>query len=98
MKGVSISAAKNNLSALVRTVRAGGTITITDRGIPVARLVGPARGKGIPAGAVELAQRGVLMLPESEPSTQWAKGLPRPRLKRGTSALKALLEERDSGW
>lgn len=39
MKTVSISVAKNQLSAYVDLVRAGETVTITDRGTPVARLV-----------------------------------------------------------
>lgn len=39
MKTASISVAKNRLSAFVDLVRAGESVTITDRGTPVARLV-----------------------------------------------------------
>ena len=39
MKTASISVAKNRLSAYLDLVRAGETVTITDRGTPVARLV-----------------------------------------------------------
>jgi len=36
MKTVSVSDAKNGLSALLREVRGGATIVITDRGVPIA--------------------------------------------------------------
>lgn len=46
MKTASISVAKNRLSAFVDLVRAGETVTITDRGTPVARLSDAARREG----------------------------------------------------
>lgn len=98
MKPVSIAYAKNNLSALLRKVRAGQAITITDRGVPVARLVGPAPTRGIPPRFIELAQRGIVKLPDREPNTEWLKGdLPRPKGKLGNAAVEALLEERRGG-
>ncbi|MGE0552557.1 MAG: type II toxin-antitoxin system Phd/YefM family antitoxin [Gemmatimonadales bacterium] len=39
MRSASISEAKSRLSALVKAVQGGESITITDRGIPVAKLV-----------------------------------------------------------
>jgi prevent-host-death family protein len=99
MKSVSISVAKNTLSALLRKVTAGTPITITDRGIPVARLVPPAAPvRGIPPRFIELAERGVVKLPEREPSADWDDDLPAPaRVSKGASAVEALLEERRSG-
>lgn len=97
MKSVSVSWAKNNLSAILQEIRGGATVTITDRGVPVARLTPPGPTRGIPPAAIELAQRGLLVLPEREPSADWAKNLPRPKLARGVSGVAALLEERDSG-
>jgi prevent-host-death family protein len=93
MRTISVSAAKNQLSALLREVRAGRTITITDRGIPVAQLspVGPSRG--ISPGAVELAQQGLLTLPARAPSTRWLDP-DRPDLERGRSAVQELVKER----
>lgn len=96
MKSVSVSAAKNNLSALLREVREGRSITITDRGTVVARLVPPPPTRGISPKAIELAQRGLLILPEKPPTADWARG-PKPRLKGNASAVAALLEERESG-
>jgi prevent-host-death family protein len=99
MKSVPISVAKNTLSALIRRVAAGSSITITDRGTPVARLV-PAGGevRGVPPRMLELADRGVIKLPDREPRVEWDHGLPSPpRLQKGASAVEALLEERRSG-
>lgn len=95
MRSVSVSEAKNGLSALLREIRGGAVITITDRGIPVARLLPPAPTRGIPAAAIELAQKGVLKLPERPPNTKWLD-LPRPKLKGRASAVRALLEERET--
>lgn len=98
MRSVSVSWAKNNLSALLREIRGGASITITDRGVPVARLMAPAPTRGITPAAIELAQRGLLQLPERQPSAEWATKIPRPRLKKDASAVAAVLAERESGW
>jgi prevent-host-death family protein len=96
---ISVSAAKNTLSALLRKVRAGTAITITDRGVPVARLVPPlAPMAGLPPRFLELAQRGILTLPEAEPASGERRHRPRPpRLSKGASAVAALLDERRTG-
>ena len=49
MVTASISEAKAKLSALLERVKAGETVTITDRGVPVAQIVplnGPPRSTG----------------------------------------------------
>ena len=90
--------AKNNLSALLRKVRAGHAVIITDRGQPVARLVAPAATAGVPPAFLDLAARGLVRLPEQEPTTSWDRNEPSPpRLRRGASAVEALLDERRSG-
>jgi prevent-host-death family protein len=94
MRSVSVSAAKNKLSELLREVREGHSVTITDRGVAVARLVPPPPTKGVSPRAVDLAQRGLLVLPAKAPSTTWLKG-PWPRLKGRASAVRAFLEERE---
>jgi prevent-host-death family protein len=99
MRSVSVSVAKNTLSALLKRVTAGTSITITDRGTPVAQLVPPAaQVRGIPSRFLELAERGVVKLPRREPRPSWDHNLPDPpRLAKGTSAVEALLEERRTG-
>jgi prevent-host-death family protein len=94
MRSVSVSTAKNNLSALLREVREGRSVTITDRGVVVARLVPPPPTRGVSPQAVDLAQRGLLVLPAKQPSTEWLKGR-WPKVKRGASAVRALLEDRE---
>lgn len=97
MKTISVSAAKNGLSALLREVRRGRSITITDRGVPVATLSPPVTSKGLPPRVLELARRGIVKLPTRPLSLEWLN-LPRPKLKNGASVVAALLEERESGW
>lgn len=98
MKPVSVSYAKNNLSALLKRVRAGQTVTITDRGVPVATLVAPPSTAGIPPRFIELAERGLVKLPLREPTTDWLAGeRPRPKGPLSNAAVDALIEERRSG-
>ena len=98
MKPVSVAYARNNLSALLRKVRAGHAITITDRGVPVARLLAPAATTGVPGRFIDLAERGLVRLPEQEPTAAWDHlEPPPPRLRKGTSAVQALLDERRFG-
>ncbi len=99
MKPVSVSVAKNTLSALLRKVSAGTSITITDRGNVVAQLVPPtAQIHGIPVRFLDLAERGIVKLPDRAPTLDWDDDLPAPpRLAKGASALEALLEERRAG-
>lgn len=92
MKSVSVSVAKDSLSALLREVREGRSITITDRGVAVARLVPPPPTRGISPQAVDLAQRGLLVLPTRVPGTDWLKQ-PWPKARKA-SAVAALLQDR----
>ncbi|HEV8438146.1 MAG TPA: type II toxin-antitoxin system prevent-host-death family antitoxin [Methylomirabilota bacterium] len=98
MKRATITQAKNQLSALIDRVRHGETITITDRGRPVARLVsaltgGPADSEGRLA---RLERRGGLRRATAPPP----KALilrKLPKLKKPSGVLDALLEERREG-
>lgn len=98
MKPVSVAYAKNNLSALLRKVRAGHAVTITDRGVPVAQLVAPAPTAGVSARFIHLAERGLVRLPEQVPTPAWDRLEPAPpRMRKGASAVQLLLDERRSG-
>jgi prevent-host-death family protein len=96
MKSESISSAKNRLSALIKRVQRGDSIVITDRGVPVAKLVPVQLGAGVPERIIALAQQGLARLPERDPDTEWL-GLPRPSLTPGPGAVDLLLEERREG-
>jgi len=98
MKTVSISEAKNRLSALIDRVRKGESVVITDRGRPVAQLapLDTATSTGVDGWLADLERKGIIRRPRR-------KGIPqcllRPpiRLPAGVSVLEALLEERREG-
>jgi prevent-host-death family protein len=94
MKTVTIAEAKNQLSALIERVRQGETIVITDRGLPVARLVSALTGGAAdPEGRLaRLEQRGGLRRgTPPPPKALILKKLPRAK---PSGVLDALLEER----
>lgn len=92
MRSRSISDAKNQLSALIKQVQGGEPITITDRGVPVARLI-PIRAAGLPARVLGLAQIGLAQLPDRAPHGKWLDH-PWPALRPGPSPVDLLIEER----
>jgi prevent-host-death family protein len=93
MRSESISSAKNRLSALVKEVQGGESVLITDRGVPVAKLVPIRLGRGVPPRVIGLAQQGLARLPERAPSARWLE-LPWPKLGPGPSPVDLLLAER----
>jgi antitoxin (DNA-binding transcriptional repressor) of toxin-antitoxin stability system len=98
MKRVSITEAKNRLSALIDSVKGGSPVLIVDRGRPVARLEavrGGSRNEDdgrlarlVRAGTV---RQGRAVLPRSFFREQL------PRIKRAGSVVAALIEERREG-
>jgi prevent-host-death family protein len=95
MKRVSITEAKNKLSALIDGLKNGSSVLIMDRGRPVARLEPVSDISGKDARA-ELIRRGVLRPRRLPPDPKlFKKEL--PRCEEGGSVLQALLEERRSG-
>jgi prevent-host-death family protein len=98
MKIASISEAKNRLSALIDQVRRGQPVTIVDRGRPVARLESVAGGSRVDAdGRLARLERQGLVVRGSRPNPVKLITSPPPKLRRGASALSALLDERRSG-
>jgi prevent-host-death family protein len=94
MATASISEAKAKLSALLERVKAGESITITDRGNPVAQLVPllelseaewDARARG-------LERDGAITRPRKRLEPGWLSRRPLPESRK--SVLEALLEER----
>jgi prevent-host-death family protein len=93
MQSESISSAKNGFSALIKRVQGGETVMITDRGVPVARLVPVRLGSGVPARVLGLAQQGLARLPDEAPEAGWLD-LPWPAIAPGPSPVDLLLKER----
>lgn len=96
MRTATITEAKNGLSALLDLVRAGQSVLILDRGIPVARLEPVAGWPGQPGGIERLERAGIVRRGVKPLPVDHAQA-PRPRLANGGSAVEALLEERRSG-
>jgi prevent-host-death family protein len=95
MKKASISDAKNQLSALIDGVKAGGSVLIVDRGRPVARLE-PVTGDDGSGRLARLVRAGVVR-PAKGSALRAALAVPLARPRRGASALRALLDERSEG-
>lgn len=96
MKTASITEAKNQLSALLDRVRAGESVLILDRGVPVARLE-PVASRSDPTGRLQRLERaGIIRVGRGAPPIERLRQ-PLPKLAPGVSAVEALLEERRSG-
>ena len=97
MKAATISETKNNLSAVLSRVKAGETVLITDRGVPVARLE-PMSMSGEPTGRRERLVRAGLIRAGSGTVPAEIMDRPSVRLPDGVSSLEVVLDERRSGW
>ena len=96
MKSAAVSELKTSLSKYLSIVKAGEEILITEHGKPIARLA-PLEGRSakIPAHLLDLERAGLVRIGSGRlPPGFWDRK--RPRDPRGL-ALKALLEERETG-
>ena len=96
MRRATITEAKNGLSALIDRVRAGETILITDRGVPVARLEPSPPSDDWDAHIARLERQGLVRRGKRRPSLEILKEPP-IKLVGGASVVEALLEERRTG-
>ena len=81
---VPVSELRAHLSEWVERAREGDEIVVTDRGVPVARLVGLATASTLQ----RLAAEGVIGRPESAQRPA-AAGRPRPRSRRPVAEIVA---------
>ncbi|MEI8334015.1 MAG: type II toxin-antitoxin system prevent-host-death family antitoxin [Chloroflexota bacterium] len=96
MRTATITEVKNGLSALIDQVRAGESILITDRGLVVARLE-PVTATPDPTGRLHRLERaGVIRIGDAPPPLDRLR-VPAPRLPAGTSAVRAVIDERRLG-
>jgi prevent-host-death family protein len=98
MVTVSVTEAKNTLSALLARVKAGETVVITERGIPVARIepsasAAPADDE---ARLARLERKGIIRRARRPLSPEIFEK--RPPAGTGKSIVDTLLEERVEGW
>ena len=96
MKRASITEAKNNLSALIDSVKGGSPVLIVDRGRPVARLE-PANRPGPDDDRLgRLVREGVVRPARSAPPRALFSSKP-PRARKGASGVRVLVDERRDG-
>lgn len=96
MKTATITEAKNRLSALLDQVRAGESIVILDRGLPIARLEPIAAHVDQDGRLQRLERAGIVRIGQGSPPVDLI-GQPGPPLEDGASAVAALLAERRTG-
>lgn len=96
MKKASITEAKNNLSALIDSVKGGSPVLIVDRGRPVARLE-PVRGVGSDDNRLARLVREGVVRPARGAAPKTLFATRPPRTKKGASGVRALLDERREG-
>jgi prevent-host-death family protein len=88
MKSAGVAELKAHLSEYLASVKQGEEVTVTERGRPVSHQR---------ARLEELARLGLVRLPRRKVTAEEILGRPRPKDPEGLS-LKAVLEERESGW
>jgi antitoxin (DNA-binding transcriptional repressor) of toxin-antitoxin stability system len=97
MKKANISYAKNNLSAMLRVVKEGGAVLLTDRRRPVAVLRPVENATGHDGDRVaELVRRGIAapVLERLDPAR--LRRLPRPAWREGRPLTAHVAEDRES--
>jgi prevent-host-death family protein len=89
MKAAAVTDLKNRLSHYLRLVARGETITVLDRGRPVAQIVPPGE---VSADLERLVQAGLARLPRRKAAKNlWTRPLPRP----AAPVSEALDQDRD---
>lgn len=97
METASISEVKNGLSAIIDRVKGGESIVVTDRGIPVA-VIEPVSGRIDVEDRLARLERAGLVKRGNGRNILDIVRTPGPRLPDGVDIVKAIIEERESGW
>lgn len=89
MKTAAVTDLRNRLSHYLRLVARGETVTVLDRGKPVAQITPPGEGSD---EIQRLAQAGLARMPTRKPARDlWTRKLP----KSAVPVSQALQEDRD---
>ena len=94
MKRATITETKNQLSAVLDSVRSGETVLILDRGQPIARIEPVSGDENEDARVARLERAGVLRRAKQKLRRRLLDEAP-PAPARGASGLANLLDERD---
>ncbi len=93
----TITETKNRLSALLDRVKAGESVLIVDRGIPVARLESVISAASDPDGRIARLERAGAINVARQPPAAELLASPPPSPRRETGAVEALIAERRGG-
>jgi len=97
MATATITEVKNGLSALIDRVKAGESIVVTDRGVPVA-VIEPVSGRiDVEDRLARLERAGIIKRGTGAPPVELMR-TPGPKLGEGPSLVEIILEERRTGW
>jgi prevent-host-death family protein len=97
MKTATITEVKNGLSALIDRVKAGESIVVTDRGVPVAVIEPMGVRVDVDDRLARLERAGIIKRGTGKPPIELLR-TPGPKLGEGHTLVEAVLEERRSGW
>lgn len=98
MRKASVTEAKNRLSALIDSLKAGSPVLIVDRGRPVARLEPVTGGTEVgPDGKLSRLLRDGVIRPRRNALPRALFERQPPRLRAHVSAIAALIQERRDG-
>jgi len=96
MKSVAISELKTSLSEYLTQVRAGEEVVVTDRGVPVARMVPLQMDVDADALVADLIRTGQARPSETPPPSGFLDR--RAPSDPSGQVLKLLLQERETSW
>ncbi len=96
MKTAGVAELKAHLSRYLDEVKAGGELVVTDRGLPVARIVPLEGEEGASGRRQRLIRAGLLQPPRKRIPLTFFRG-PKRGSREGRAVLAALLEERRDG-
>ena len=96
MRTATVTEVKNGLSALLDRVRAGETVWVTDRGLPIARIE-PVTSCPDAAGRLKRLERSGILRPGGGPAPLEILRRPGPALPGEVSASGLVIDERRSG-
>ena len=94
MEKATVSRLKNALSAYLREVRAGQSVLVCDRDVPIARIERVEDGSGGNDCLALLAAQGITRPPRESLSARHLRKLLGTPLPRAVGLLEALREER----